>query len=310
MSACHIPQAADAVLSCTRRQWLQQSAATLTVALSPAAWAAISTPSAPAAQRVVSLGGAMTEVIYALGAQEALVATDTTSLYPEAAARLPKVGYFRQLSAEGVLSLKPDAVIGAGEAGPAMVLEQLRAAGVRVELVPTTHNWEEVQNKVQRVGQVLGRQAQAQALLAQLDLQWQATQALVQQYRQHSTRPRALFILAHNGSPMVAGTGTAAHALIEMAGARNVVTAFEGYRPLTAEAMAAVAPQVIVTSTQGIEAMGGIDAFWRRPELALTPAYATRALVVMEASHLLGFGPRLPSAVRTLHSHIVQKVAS
>jgi iron complex transport system substrate-binding protein len=78
------------------------------------------------------------------------------------------------------------------------------------------------------------------------------------------------------------------------------VQAFKGYRALTAEAMAAVAPQLIVTTTQGLEAMGGIDAFWKRPELALTPGLWP-ALVAMEASHLLGFGPRLPSAVRQLH---------
>ena len=270
-------------------------------ALAAAPWGWASTDGG--AQRVVSVGGAVTEVVYALGAQARLLATDTTSLYPEAATQTPKVGYLRQLSAEGVLSLKPDAVIGSGEAGPAIVLEQLRTAGVRVELVPTTHDWAEVQNKVKMVGQVLGLQSQAQALVARLEQQWQATQAKV---RQATQKPRALFILAHSGSPMVSGTGTAASALLEMAGVVNAVQAFKGYRPLTAEAMAAAAPQVIVTSTQGVEALGGADAFWKRPELALTPAFAKRALVAMEASHLLGFGPRLPSAVAELHQRVLQ----
>lgn len=255
------------------------------------------------ARRIISLGGAVTEIVYALGAEHMLVATDTTSQYPEAATRTPKVGYLRQLSAEGVLSLKPDAVIGAGEAGPPVVLDQLRAAGVKVQVVPATHDWAEVQAKLQMVAQATGKQTEAQALALQLQQQWQEAQAQVARSR---SKPRALFILAHSGSPMVAGKGTAAHALLELAGAQNVVQAFSGYRPLTAEAMAAAAPQVIITTTQGMDIMGGTQAFWQRPELALTPAFAKRALVAMEASQMLGFGPRLPQSVRQLHEQMLQ----
>lgn len=257
-------------------------------------------------QRLIAVGGAVTEVVYALGAQSLLVATDTTSLYPEAATRTPKVGYLRQLSAEGLLSLRPDAIVGSSEAGPAIVLEQVQAAGVRVELVPSSHDFDEVLRKVEVVGRITGHVAQAQALAQQLRQQWQQVRA---QLAQAPRRPRALFILSHSGAPMVAGRGTAAHALLALAGADNAITEFSGYRPLTAEAMAAVAPQVLVNSTQGIEALGGVEAFWRRPELALTPAFARKALVTMEASHLLGFGPRLPSAVQGLHVQMLQATA-
>lgn len=241
----------------------------------------------------------MTEVVYALGAQSLLVATDTTSLYPAAALQTPKVGYLRQLSAEGLLSLQPDLIIGSGEAGPPLVLEQVRAAGVPVELVATRHSLQEVLHKVELVGRVTARVGQAQLLSQAIQRDWAAVQ------RQVAAAPRrvpALFILAHTGSPMVAGTATAADALLGMAGAANVAAVFAGYRPLTAEAMAALAPEVLVTTTQGLDAMGGLAAFWRRPELALTPAYAQRALVVMEASLLLGFGPRLPQTVEALYA--------
>ena len=86
----------------------------------------------------------MTEAVYALGAESMLVATDTTSLYPEAATRTPKVGYMRQLSAEGVLSLKPNAVIATTEAGPPVVLDQLRSAGIEVNLVKSDYTWDDV----------------------------------------------------------------------------------------------------------------------------------------------------------------------
>lgn len=258
------------------------------------------------ARRIVSLGGAVTEAVYALGAEDLLVGTDTTSLYPEAAQRTPKVGYLRQLSAEGLLSLRPDAIVGTTEAGPPVVLEQVRGAGVRVELVRADHSWDEVARKLQAVARVAGREAQARALQVRLDAEWaEVRQAVARAAR----RPRALFILSHGGSPMVAGGGTAADALIRFAGGVNAVRGFDGYRPLTAEAMASAAPEVIVNSTQGIEALGGEVPFWQRPELALTPAFQRKALVAMEANHLLGFGPRLPGAVRELHARMLAFMA-
>ena len=268
------------------------------------AWGAAQAQAQPrnaVAQRIVALGGSLTEVVYALGAEGQLVGTDTTSVHPPAALKTAKVGYMRQLSAEGLLSLRPDAVVGTNEAGPAVVLEQIRSAGVKVELVPVDHSWQEVQRKLQLVGRVTGQQAGAQALQQRLDAEWAQTQ---QQVARAAQRPRALFILAHSGSPMVAGTGTAADALIRFAGGVNVAASFEGYKPLTAEAMASAAPQVLINTSQGMEALGGAAAFWQRPELALTPAYRRRALVAMEANHLLGFGPRLPQAVQELHTRM------
>ncbi|MEG2280612.1 MAG: ABC transporter substrate-binding protein [Comamonas sp.] len=288
----------------SRRQWLTLVAGAGSALSLPAiGWAQ---PAQRSVQRLITVGGAVTEVVYALGAQSLLVATDTTSLYPEAATRTPKVGYLRQLSAEGLLSLRPDAIVGAAEAGPAIVLEQVKAAGVRVELIPADHSFAEVLRKVQTVGHITGREVQAQALAKQLKTQWAQVESTVAQAQR---KPKALFILSHSGAPMVAGRGTAAHALLTLAGAQNVVQQFEGYRPLTAEAMAAAAPDVLVNSTQGIEALGGVDAFWRRPELALTPAFARKALVMMEASQLLGFGPRLPEAVSQLHSQMLKATA-
>lgn len=258
------------------------------------------------ARRLVSLSGALTEIVYLLNAQNLLVGTDTTSLYPEAAQKTAKVGYVRQLSAEGLLSLRPDAVIGTSDAGPPVVLDQIRQAGVRVALVKAQHNWAEVQEKIKVVGRETGRMADADKLLAQLDGQWNSIQAQVAKAQR---KPRVLFVMSHSGSPQVAGKGTAANALMQYAGCINAIDQFDGYKPLTAEAMASAAPEVIINTTQGIEALGGEAAFWKRPELALTPAFAKKALVTLEASHLLGFGPRLPTAVQALHMRSLQWVA-
>jgi iron complex transport system substrate-binding protein len=121
--------------------------------------------------------------------------------------------------------------------------------------------------------------------------------------------PRVLFVLSHSASPQVSGEKTAAHAVIGFAGGVNALGGFQGYRPMTAEAMASAAPDVILTSTQSIEAHGGVDKFWQRPELALTPAFKKRSLVTQDALLLLGFGPRTPASIAELHEKFLAAVA-
>ena len=255
--------------------------------------------------RLITISGAITEVAYALGAENQIVATDTTSLFPAAAQKTPKVGYMRQLSAEGLLSMKPDAVIATTESGPPVVLDQLRSAGVKLELIEADHTWGEVQRKVQAVGRASAREAQAQDLQRQLDAQWAEVQQRVATDMTGKRKPRVLFVLSHSASPQVSGEKTAANAVIGFAGGANCLSGFSGYRPMTAEAMASAAPDVILTSSQSIEAHGGVERFWQRPELALTPAYARRSLIAMDALLLLGFGPRLPDAVDALHRKLL-----
>lgn len=276
----------------------------------PAVWAQATAMAAAKRPRLVSVSGATTEIVYALGAEKQLVGTDTTSLFPAAALQTAKVGYMRALSAEGLLSLRPDAVIGTTEAGPSVVMDQVRSAGVSVELIHADHTWGEVQRKVSAVGRATARTAEAGVLLARLNAEWAATLATVA--KQTGRKPKAIFVLSHTNSPQVSGDKTAAHAMLTFAGLENalagpgVAASFSGYRAMTAESLVAAAPDVIVTTTQGIEASGGIDKFWSRPGLALTPAYQRRALVALDALYLIGFGPRLPQAVADLHQQALK----
>ena len=255
------------------------------------------------APRLVTVSGAITEIVYLLGAEAQLVGTDTTSLYPLAAQKTAKVGYMRQLSAEGLLSLRPDAVIATTEAGPPVVLDQIRSAGVKLELIEADHTWGEVQRKIAAVGRASAREQQAKEMLARLDSEWAATQNTIAAHK--GRKPRVLFILSHSASPQVAGDKTAADAIIRYLGGQNVMTGYNGYRPMTAEAMSSAAPEVILTTTQGMEGNGGVDKFWMRPELALTPAFKRKAVVHMDALQLMGFGPRMPQTVLELHRQVV-----
>jgi iron complex transport system substrate-binding protein len=249
-------------------------------------------------RRVVCIGGALTEIVYALGAGDRLVGVDTTSVFPSEARKLPQVGYQRQLSAEGVLAQKPDLVIATADAGPPAVLRQLREAGIRVEIVPIGYSPHAVQDKVRRVAAALGLVREGQALEKRLDAAWRDLDA---QLSAGSCRPRVLFVLAHAGPAlMVAGKETAADAMINLAGGVNALNGMEGYKPLSPEAVIGGAPEVILITGEGLENVGGTAKLLDKPGLSKTPAARSGRVVAMNALYLLGFGPRTPQAVEEL----------
>jgi iron complex transport system substrate-binding protein len=280
-----------------------------TLALSRRVWvlgvAAVSVNvSAATPRRIVSIGGAITETLYALGAQTELVGVDTTSLYPSAARSLPSVGYARQLSAEGVLSLQPTLVVAGEEAGPAAVLRSLEAARVPLVVLDGQHRFEGVLERTSRLAALCGREAAGAALTHSLREQWQSARERVARHAKAAggALPRAMFILSHAGTPLrVAGRDTAADAMIGFGGGVNVFSdGFAGYKPLTPEAAVAAQPQVIVTTEQGLEAVGGVDGLLKSPGLSQTPAGRARRVVALDALLMLGFGPRLPQATLAL----------
>ncbi len=310
-----------ALRASNRRVWLARCAAASATACSSfwlaPAWAQGQTPIAQPARRIVSIGGALTETLYALGAQHELVGVDTTSLYPAAAQNLPSVGYARALSAEGVLSLRPSLIVASQEAGPPAVIRQLQAAGIPMTTLDADHRAEGVFARTRRLAELCGRERAGQLLVQQLQQSWEQTQHAVQQAVQqrlpaaqgHSAAgrpsaqaaPRVLFVLSHSMSQVqVSGSGTAAHAMILYAGGSNAMQGIQGYKPLTPEAAIAAAPDLILATDQGLSAAGGIDGLLRAPGLAQTPAGRQRRVVALEALFMLGFGPRLPQAVTAL----------
>jgi iron complex transport system substrate-binding protein len=264
-----------------------------------------------APRRIVSVGGALTEIVYALDAQAELVGVDTTSLYPQVAQQLPSVGYARALSAEGVLALAPTQLIVTEDAGPAPVLRQISGAGVPVATLAANHQFAGLLDRVGKVGALTGRERQAALLTQRLQSDWKAAMADVARATAQrggaAKAPRVLFILAHApNSIMVGGRGTAAAAMIGYIDAVNAADGFSGYKPLTPEAAIAARPDVIVLTDQGLQANGGVDGILALPGLAQTPAGKARRVLALEAMYLLGFGPRLPAAVAQLDAAVNQ----
>jgi iron complex transport system substrate-binding protein len=284
-----------------RRKILVQSgsvAGWMTLGLEAFAQERIATSSP--AMRLISIGGALTEIVYSLRAHAELVGVDTTSIYPAAATRLPNVGYARSLSAEGILALRPTQLIATEDAGPPMVLKQIVDVRIPMAILPSGHQFKDLIDRVHIIGRLVHKSDIAEALASRLHVEWSNTQDYVSNSKLKNIR--VLFVLSQNPSQlMVGGTKTSADAMIAYAGARNAIPGLSGFKPLTPEAVIAANPDVILVTDQGMKAVGGIGGVLRFPGISQTRAGKEQKIISLEAMYLLGFGPRMPLAVADLN---------
>ena len=231
-----------------RRAAMWAAAVALTLAAlaapTPKAHSAEDIAAVATAKRIVSIGGSVTEIVYALGEGKRLAGRDSTSVYPHAALALPDIGYMRTISPEGVLAIAPDAIVTIEGSGPPEAIEVLEKASIPFALVPESFDEAGIVEKIHVVGAALGvadkAEAPAAAGKADIDAAIAATAGI-------SARKRVLFILSmQGGKALAAGTGTAADGIIGMAGGINAVGEFAGYKPLTDEAIDAAQPDVIL----------------------------------------------------------------
>ena len=249
--------------------------------------------------RIVSIGGSVTEIIYALGEEDRLVARDTTSVYPENALILPDVGYIRALAAEGVLSVQPTMIITEDGAGPPETISVLQEAAIPMITIPDGYTKMDILAKILAVGRALNVPGKARVLAQNVETDLNNINLIVS--TQTGVPKRVLFILSTQGGRITAsGTNTAANGIINMAGGQNAITSFEGYKQVTAEAIAAAAPDVILMMDREGEHSSTSDELFALPSLVTTPAAENGALVRMNGLLLLGFGPRTPLAVEQL----------
>jgi iron complex transport system substrate-binding protein len=248
--------------------------------------------------RIVAIGGALTEILYALGVEDRIVAVDTTSLYPpQAMADKPNVGYMRQLSAEGVLGLNPQLVLAIAGSGPKETIDLIDAAKVPMIVVPDSFTEDGMIGKIRMVARVAGVEPRGECLAAAVsgDLAW-----LHGLRAKAKTPSRVMFVMSFlDGRAMVAGQKTAASEIIAMAGGINVADGFDGYKMLNDEAIVAARPELILTMERAKEPLKSAEVF-ASPAFALTPAAKSKNFVAMEGLYLLGFGPRTAAAAAEL----------
>ncbi len=248
-------------------------------------------------KRIVSAGNGVTEMIYAMGAGNHVVAVDQTSSWPAEVNELPKLGYHKLLSSEGILALNPTILIGTDDMGPKSTLEQLKSAGVEVAAIPLKHSVDSIKQQIMALAEILNKKSQGEKLWAEIKASLDSAAALAAKHEaQHGKKVPVLFVLAMGGrAPSIAGSDTAANTMIELAGGYNpAAQRFKGYKALSSEVLLQLAPEVIVfpgsTSNPDLTPQSLVEKI---PVLKETPAGRNGRIVAIDGTLLLGgLGPR------------------
>lgn len=252
------------------------------------------------ADRVITLGGSVTEIAVALGAEDRIIARDTTSSWPESVQALPDVGYIRALSPENVLALDPGLIVAEGDAGPPEAVDVLKAAGIPFILVPEATDPAGIAAKIEAVAAALDLPEEGVALSSAVKAKLAAAEARADAI---AAPKRVLFVLSlKGGGVMAGGGGTEAEGIIRLAGGVNAATGFQGYKPMTDEAVLAARPDaILMMDREGDLSIADADVL-AQPALSQTPAAGTGTIIRMDGMLLLGFGPRTPEAADALHA--------
>ena len=254
--------------------------------------------SAQPAQRIVCAGADVTEIVAGLAGIGVIQGVDTTSHLPVDVRKLPSIGYLRQISAEGILSLRPDILIANRDLGPPAAVAQLRAAGLRIELIGFPLDGPGMAAKIRHIGALLGRDAEGTALA---DRTAAAMADLASRLDGVTKRPSVGFIRSiDGGTPMAGGKMGLVDATYALAGAANAFADITLFKPVSREVLAASPPDFIVADNQAADALGGAAGFI--DALGLTSAFAGHPdrLIATDLTVLFGFGPSAAGAITAL----------
>jgi iron complex transport system substrate-binding protein len=254
-------------------------------------------------ERIIPLDGDLAEIVFALGLGANVVATDLSATYPPEADARPEIGYQRALTPEPIATMEPTVLLGTELAGPPEVLDSLRSLGIPVVIVPDPPDASGPATKIRAVGEALGVGRAADRLAASVQAAIDDASAAATMAAQRDGRPRVMALyLRGERVQILFGKGSGIDWVIDAAGGIDVGTELgvQESAPITAEALLAAAPDVIMATTTGLESVGGIDGLLAIGGLARTPAGQGRAVVAFEDQYLLGGGPRTADLVREL----------
>lgn len=247
--------------------------------------------------RIVAIGGSLTEIVYALGEEHRLIARDSTSAFPKAAMELPDVGYIRQLSPEGVLSVNPDMILALEGFGPPEAADVITEAGIPVVVIPDGYDSGSIVEKIRATARALGREKAGEQLALKTDAQLAAAKAAADGI---ADKRKVLFLLsAQGGRLMAGGSHTHADGIIALAGGVNAMPGFDGYKQVSNEAVIQSAPDLILRMRGGGDPSSDAEVL-AHPAIAATPAGKAGKVVGMDGLFILGFGPRTAEAAHQL----------
>ncbi|MFD3589122.1 hemin ABC transporter substrate-binding protein [Streptomyces sp. NPDC058683] len=253
------------------------------------------------ARRIVPLSGSLSEIVFTLGLGDRVVARDITATFRQAA-KLPVVTRNHDVSAESVLSLKPDLVLAETTTGPDEAMDQIREAGIPVLVVDPAQGLDDVGPRIRAVADALGVPSAGQELTERSEARITAVRKDVPR---ENEKPRVAFLYLRGSASvyLIGGQGSGATSLLEAAGAVDAGAGSglkKDFTAITTEALAQAAPDAILVMTKGLESVGGIDGLVKIPGVAQTPAGMDRRVVSIEDGVLLNYGPRTDQVLRSV----------
>lgn len=261
------------------------------------------------ADRIISVdrSGTLAATVFALGLGDRVIARDSSTEFP-GAADLPLITQNgHELAAEAVIALAPTVILTDRTVGSRDVLSQLREAGIPIVVVTADRSITDNATLIDQVATALGVPEAGQKLTERLAAETDATIADIAALApaDPADRPRILFLYLRGASSIyyIFGAESGADSLIDSLGGIDVASeiGWQGMKPLTAEALVATAPDVLLVMTSGLKSVGGVDGLLESvPAIAATPAGANRRIVDMRDDAVLAFGPRTPEVLDSL----------
>jgi iron complex transport system substrate-binding protein len=264
-------------------------------------------------ERYVVISQVYNEIIWALGAQDHVVGVDYSSTYPVEVKKVQTVGYHRALSAEGILSLHPTAVIHDGNIGPPQVLEQLQGLNIPMKTFTAKNNSiDGTKALIREMGDYFHQEQRAEELCRQLDSQTAASLESVKKYNDHPKvaiihfgRASNVYLVVGRGG---SGDGGAASQMIEWAGGQMAIEAQGMQRMTSPETLAQANPDIILVTDFGFDRLGDpVPEIKALPGVGTSNAAKNDRIYRIEENLLMYFGPRTGENIEKVAGIIHQK---
>lgn len=242
-------------------------------------------------RKIITAGGTVTEIVNALGYGSQIIATDITSTYPASMQKLPSIGYRNQIKAEGILALGPNLILAEEGYLTDDVVNQLKSAQIEIHFFKKPIRVEETKKLITDLAAFFEAQVEGNRIVENLQADLDSLQSYLVL---NNSSPKTAFIMARGPQTIfMAGDGTFAQSIFELAGLHPAATGFKDFVPVTPEALVTMNPEFLVFFDSGIESLGGVEGLAQVKGLSETPAFKNGQILSFDGHYLSGFGPRV-----------------
>ena len=238
--------------------------------------------------KIVVAGGSITEIVYFLGMEDKLVGVDITSNFPKEAKKLKSIGYLRNLSIEGILSLSPELVLAEEDIGPPIIVNQLRKTSIDLRIIKEKYDLNGIHNKILCVSKILDASLDDNENYVKFKNKFNRVKKL----KKNNSKKILLILMMRGSSPVVAGKNTSGQGFIDMTGHENSMSDLNGWKPVSSEEIIKKNPDYIIITKRAFKNFSSLDQFLSIPGISSTIAAKKKNIIVKDGMSMLGFGPR------------------